>query len=359
VNKPDSNIIKLPNISASIPQLNDAIKELQDKGFKIPNYPDEPKTDEEKSIQEKYTKCLGSAVNPVLRQGNSDRRVAPSVKEYAKSHPHRLRDFDKNSGTHVAHMDGGDFYENEKSIVIEKDTNVRYEFVDEAGNISILKHKLPLLENEVLDGSIMSAKILREFIAKEIKDAKEKDVLFSVHLKATMMKISDPIIFGHFVSVYFKEIFDKYNSEFKELGINPNLGLGDIFSKIKQLPKEKHNEIRQAFEDTLNEKADLAMVDSDKGITNLHAPNLVIIDASMPPLIRDGGKMWAANGKMKDVKAIIPGRTYARFYQTVIEYIKENGAFDVATMGNVAIFYLSTMLKKEIFTEVVRQKILQ
>jgi len=336
VKKPEANVIKLPNISASVPQLIEAIKELQDKGFKVPDYPVEPKTEEEKKIKERYAKTLGSAVNPVLRQGNSDRRVAPSVKAYAQKHPHKLGPWSSDSKTHVAHMNGGDFYENEKTIVLDKDTDVRYEFVGDDGKTIVLKEKLPLLKDEVLDSTYMSAKSLRKFIQEQVEDAKQKNVLFSVHLKATMMKVSDPIIFGHFVSVYFKDVFEKFADTFQKLGVNPDLGLGDLYLKLKKLPDNERKEIEAAIEAVYDKNPDLAMVDSDKGITNLHAPNLIIIDASMPPMIRDSGKMWGADGKLHETKAIIPDRCYATFYQKTIDFCKQNGAFDPATMGNVS-----------------------
>ncbi len=347
VNKPEANIIKLPNISASVPQLKAAIEELRSKGYMVPEYPEEPKDDKEKEIKTRYAKCLGSAVNPVLRQGNSDRRVAPSVKNFAKKFPHKLRDWDKNSKTEVAHMDSGDFYENEKSITLDKNRSVRYELVTSDGQTIILKEKLDLLKDEVLDGTFMSAKKLSDFAQKEISDAKKKDVLFSVHLKATMMKVSDPIIFGHFVKSYFKNIFEKYATEFEEIGVNPDLGLGDLYKKLEKLPTEKRDEIKKAIEETYNEQPDLAMVDSDKGITNLHAPNLIIIDASMPPVIRDGGKMWGPDGKMHDTKAVIPDRTYAVIYKEVVNFHKENGAFDPRTMGNVSNVGLMAMKAEE------------
>ncbi len=336
VKKSEANVIKLPNISASVPQLCEAIKELQDKGFKVPDYPIEPKNEEEKKIKERYAKTLGSAANPVLRQGNSDRRVAPSVKAYAQKHPHKLGPWSSDSKTHVAHMTSGDFYENEKTIVLDKDTDVRYEFVGDDGKTIILKEKLSLLKDEVLDSTYMSVKLLRKFIQEQIEDAKQKNVLFSVHLKATMMKISDPIIFGHFVSVYFKDVFEKYADTFEKLGVNPDLGLGDLYLKLKKLPDNKRKEIEAAIEAVYDKNPDLAMVDSDNGITNLHAPNLVIIDASMPPMIRDSGKMWGADNKMHEVKAIIPDRCYSTFYQEAIDFCKQNGAFDPATMGNVS-----------------------
>ncbi len=336
VNKEEANIIKLPNISASVPQLKDAIKELQTKGYNIPDYPEEPQNEEEQKIKDRYAKCLGSAVNPVLRQGNSDRRVAPSVKEYAKKHPHKLKDWANDSKTHVATMDGGDFYGNEKSVVIENETTVKYELVGKDGRTKVLKENLKLLKDEVLDATFMSAKKLREFAEKQIEDAKKNNILFSVHLKATMMKVSDPIIFGHFVKAYFKDVFEKYGETFDKLGVNPNLGLGDLYKKLEKLPENERKEIEKAIEETYNNQPDLAMVDSDKGITNLHAPNLIIIDASMPPVIRDGGKMWGPDGQLHDTKAVIPDRSYSRFYQEIIDFCKVNGAFNPATMGNVS-----------------------
>ena len=336
VNKPEANVIKLPNISASIPQLKAAIKELQDKGFNIPDYPEQPQTEEEKEIHAKFAKVLGSAVNPVLRQGNSDRRVAPSVKEYAQKFPKKLGEWSSDSKSHVAWMSDGDFYGNEKAITIDKEQDIKIEYVSKDGDVTVLKEKLHLLEGEVFDGTFMSAKALREFIAKEIEDAKEKDVLFSVHLKATMMKVSDPVIFGHFVSVYFKDVFEKHAQTFEEIGVNPDLGLGDLYKKIKALPEEKQKEIEADIQATYEKQPKLAMVNSDKGITNLHASNDIIIDASMPVVIRDSGKMWGPDGKLQDTKAVIPDRCYSRWYQEAIDFCKTNGAFDPSTMGNVS-----------------------
>ena len=336
VKKPEANVIKLPNISASIPQLKAAIAELQEKGYKIPNYPEDPKTDEEKEINTRYAKCLGSAVNPVLREGNSDRRVAPSVKAYAQKNPKILGPWSSDSKSHVAHMTDGDFYGNEKSIVFEEADTVKYEFVDGEGNISVLKDNLSLLKGEVLDGTFMSAKALRSFIAQQIEEAKREGVLFSVHLKATMMKVSDPVIFGHFVSVFFKDVFEKHSVVFSELGINPNLGLGDLYKKISALPEDKRKEIESDIDAVYETAPALAMVNSDKGITNLHASNDIIIDASMPVVIRDSGKMWNAKGELQDTMAIIPDRCYSTFYQVAIDYCKANGAFDPSTMGNVS-----------------------
>lgn len=336
VNKPEANIIKLPNISASIPQLKAAIKELQEKGYNIPDYPEEPQTEEEKELHTKFAGLLGSAVNPVLRQGNSDRRVAPSVKEYAKKFPKRLGAWSSDSKSHVAWMNDGDFYGNEESVTLNKEQDVKIEFVDSNGDVSILKEKLHLLEGEVIDGTFMSVKSLRSFIEKEIEDAKEKDILFSVHLKATMMKVSDPVIFGHFVSVFFKDVFEKHQQAFEEIGVNPDLGLGDLYLKIKKLPEDKQKEIEADIQAVYAKRPKLAMVDSDKGITNLHASNDIIIDASMPVVIRDSGKMWGPDGQLQETKAVIPDRCYSRWYQEGIDFCKKNGAFDPTTMGNVS-----------------------
>ncbi len=336
VKKPEANIIKLPNISASIPQLKEAIAELQGKGYDLPDYPEEPKNAEEEEIKLRYARCLGSAVNPVLREGNADRRVAPSVKAYAQKHPKKLSEWSPDSKCHVAHMNSGDFYENERSLVMDKDDTVRYEFVDENGNITILKEELGLLKGEVLDGTFMSAAALRKYIQEQIDDAKANGTLFSVHLKATMMKVSDPIIFGNFVSVYFKDVFTKHAAVFEELGVNPDMGLGDLYKKIAGLDESKRKEIEADIQAVYDTNPPLAMVNSDKGITNLHAGNDIIIDASMPNVIRDGGKMWNAKGDLQDTKANIPDRCYATFYQEAIRFCKENGAFDPATMGNVS-----------------------
>lgn len=336
VNKAEANIIKLPNISASIPQLKDAISELQEKGYNLPDYPEKPKNAEDKEINARYASCLGSAVNPVLREGNSDRRVAPSVKAFAMKNPKRLGAWSSDSTTHVAHMSEGDFYGNEKTIVMDKDDTVKYEFVDAEGKVTVLKEGLSLLKDEILDGTFMSAASLRDFIQEQIDDANENGTLFSVHLKATMMKVSDPIIFGNFVSVYFKDVFEKYTTTFKELGIVPDMGLGDLYKKITTLDDAKRNEIEADIQAVYAKNPSLAMVDSDKGITNLHAGNDIIIDASMPNVIRDSGKMWNADGKLQDTKAIIPDRCYATFYQEGISYCKENGAFDPTTMGSVS-----------------------
>ncbi len=335
--EPDANIIKLPNISASVPQLKDAIKELKSKGYDVPDYPEEPKTEEEHKLVERYSKVLGSAVNPVLRQGNSDRRAANSVKKNAQKHPSRLmKPFSNQSKTHVAHMDANDFYGNEKSVVTEKGVGFAINLVDKDGKTIVLKDGLQSLDGETLDGTFMSTKALRAFYDEQIADAKKQDVLLSLHLKATMMKVSDPVLFGHAVDIYFKEVFDKYAEELKSIGFNPNLGLGDLYKKLEKLPADKRAEIEAAIQDTYKAKADLAMVDSDNGITNLHAPNKVIIDASMPVVVRDGGKMWNPEGKLQDTKAVIPDRCYATIYKTVIDDCKKNGQFDPATMGDVS-----------------------
>jgi len=336
VKKPEANVIKLPNISASIPQLKAAIAELQEKGYALPDYPEEPKTDEEKELNARYAKCLGSAVNPVLREGNSDRRVAPSVKRYAQKNPKKLGPWSADSKSHVAWMTDGDFYGNEKSVTVEKATTVNYEFVDKDGNVTVLKENMPLLDGEVLDGTFMSIKALRKFIAEQIEEAKKEGVLFSVHLKATMMKVSDPVIFGQFVEVFFKDVFEKHAETFEQLGVNPNLGLGDLYKKLANLDEAKRKEIEADIDAVYETAPAIAMVNSDKGITNLHASNDIIIDASMPVVIRDSGKMWNADGQLQDTKAIIPDRCYSRFYQEAISYCKEHGAFDPATMGNVS-----------------------
>jgi isocitrate dehydrogenase len=335
-NRPEANIIKLPNISASIPQLTAAIKELQEKGYKIPDYPVDPQNDQEKDIKARYARILGSAVNPVLREGNSDRRVADPVKEYARKHPHSMGTWSKDSRCHVAHMDADDFFGSEKSVIVAKAGNAKIVFIDKAGKETILREKIPLEAEEVIDGARMSVKALRSFLNREIADARARGVLFSVHLKATMMKISDPIMFGHVVSVFFHDVFAKYNDTFKSLGINPNNGLGELFEKIKSLPADQQAAIQKDIEETLKKQPELAMVNSDKGITNLHVPSDVIIDASMPAAIRAGGKMYGTDGRLYDMKAVIPDRSYARLYQATIDFCRENGAFDPKTMGSVA-----------------------
>ncbi|MBW3544142.1 MAG: NADP-dependent isocitrate dehydrogenase [Bacteroidetes bacterium] len=332
---PEANIIKLPNISASIPQLTAAIKELQAQGYNIPEYPADPQNDEEKEIKARYAKVLGSAVNPVLREGNSDRRVAAPVKEYAKKNPHKMGAWRADSKTHVAHMSGGDFYGSEKSVVIEQAGDVKIEFISADGSTKTLKEKTPLKAGEVIDAAVMSRKALRAFLEKEIAEAKAQGVLLSLHLKATMMKVSDPIMFGHAVTVYFRDVFEKHQAVLRELGVDPDNGLGDLYSKIKNLPQEQQAEIERDIQAVYQERPELAMVNSDKGITNLHVPSDIIIDASMPAAIRESGKMWGPDGQLHDTKAIIPDRSYAGIYQEVIKFHKENGAFDVTTMGTV------------------------
>ncbi|MBL0226693.1 MAG: NADP-dependent isocitrate dehydrogenase [Geobacteraceae bacterium] len=334
--KLEANIIKLPNVSASIPQLKAAIKELQEQGYKLPDYPEDPQTDAEKELHARYAKCLGSAVNPVLREGNSDRRSAKAVKEYAKKYPHKMGAWSPDSKTHVSHMTAGDFYHSEKSVTMEKAGNVKIEFVGKDGNVKVLKDKLALQAGEVLDGAFMSVKALRKFIAEQIEDAKAKGVLFSVHLKATMMKISDPIMFGHFVSVFYKDVFEKHAATLKELGVNPDLGMGDLYAKLQKLPEAKRAEIEADIQEVYKKQPPLAMVDSDKGITNLHASNDIIIDASMPVVIRDSGGMWGPDGKLHDVKCVIPDTSYSEWYQECIAFCQKNGQFDPTTMGSVS-----------------------
>ncbi len=333
---PNANIIKLPNISASIPQLKAAIKELQDQGFDIPGYPENDDSDDDKILKARFAKVLGSAVNPVLREGNSDRRVAAPVKQYAKDHPHRMGEWSADSKTHVASMDDGDFYASEQSVVMSDADDVTIQFTDTDGNTTVLKESTPLLAGEVIDASRMSTKALRAFYEKAIEDAKDKGVLLSLHLKATMMKVSDPIMFGHAVTVYYKDVFEKYTDVFEELGVDENNGLGDVYAKIASLPDDQKAAIEADIQATYESRPALAMVDSDNGITNLHVPSNVIVDASMPAAIRSSGMMWGPDGKLKDTKAMIPDRNYAGIYQATIEFCQQNGAFDVATMGNVA-----------------------
>ena len=333
---PEANIIKLPNISASVPQLKDAIRELQDKGYALPDYPENPQTEEDHSVKSRYAKVLGSAVNPVLREGNSDRRAANSVKRYAQQHPPRLKAWDPDSKTRVAHMEEGDFYGSEKSAVIGDTQGIRIEFVDPNGSITVLKEKVELTRGEVIDTSVMNVRKLRQFYSDQIEQCQKDQVLLSLHLKATMMKVSDPVLFGHAVSIYYSELFEKHSELFEELGINPNNGLGDVNAKIQNLPQEQQDQIKQDIEGIYQNRPELAMVDSDKGITNLHVPNNVIIDASMPVVIRDGGKMWGPDGTLQDTLALIPDRCYATMYQEVIEDCQKNGAYDPSTMGNVA-----------------------
>ena len=333
VKQDDANIIKLPNISASVPQLKAAIKELQDKGFAIPNYPEEIETDEDKKIAKLYSKAKGSAVNPVIREGNSDRRAPKAVKNYARKNPHKMGPWTSDSKTHVATMSEGDFFHNEKSLTVENPTNIRIEFVDAHGNKTILKENFPLLAGEIIDATVMSKKSLLTFLENEIEDAKKQGVLLSLHMKATMMKVSDPIIFGHAVRVFFKDVFAKHHDTFEEIGVNVNNGFGNLLNKIQELPEAKRKEIEADIEAAYKNRPDVAMVNSDKGITNLHVPSDVIIDASMPAMIRTSGQMWNKDGKQQDTKAIIPDSSYASIYTATIDFCKENGAFDPSTMG--------------------------
>ncbi len=333
---PEANIIKLPNISASIPQLQAAISELQDHGYAIPDYPAQASNDKEKDIQSRYAKVLGSAVNPVLREGNSDRRVAAAVKQYAKDNPHSMGEWSADSKSHVAHMADGDFYGSEQSVVMSGADTLSIILETQAGQSITLKDGLSVESGEVVDAAVMSKAALRDFYAAEIADAKDKGVLLSLHLKATMMKVSDPIMFGHAVEVYFKDVFEKYADTFKKLGVNTKNGLGDVYAKIADLPDDERAAIEADIEAVYAMNPDLAMVDSDKGITNLHVPSDVIIDASMPAAIRSSGKMWGNDGKLHDMKAMIPDRCYAGIYQETIQFCKENGAFDPTTMGSVA-----------------------
>ena len=337
VKKPEGNIIKLPCISASIPQLKAAIKELQEHGYKIPDYPEDPQNETEEKIKARFDKIKGSAVNPVLREGNSDRRVPGPVKSYAKKNPHPMGEWTKDSKSHVVHMNSGDLRSNEKSVTITEETagDSRIEFVDQNGNIKVLKEKLALIDGEIIDATVMSKRALRAFLEEQVEDAKKKNVLFSVHLKATMMKVSDPIIFGHVVSVFFKDVFEKHASVFTELGISPNNGLGDLYAKIKNLPDEKRAEIEADIQACYENGPKIAMVNSDKGITNLHVPSDTIIDASMPAAIRNSGRMWGPDGNLHDTKFVIPDSSYAGVYQEVIEFCKKNGAFNPTTMGTV------------------------
>jgi isocitrate dehydrogenase len=335
VKSPDANIIKLPNISASVPQLKEAIKELQESGFNIPNYPEDPESKTEKEIQTRYNKIKGSAVNPVLREGNSDRRAPKAVKQYARNNPHSMGAWSSDSKTHVSHMNGGDFRSNEKSITMSKESSVDIEFVDTNGNSTVLKKNLTLLEGEIIDTTILSKKALVSFFQEQFKDAKEQNVLLSLHMKATMMKVSDPIIFGHAVKVFFAPVFEKHGELLEELGVDVNNGFGDLINKIKELPSDKKLEIESTIKTCFENGPDLAMVDSDKGITNLHVPSDVIIDASMPAMIRTSGMMWNTEGKTQDTKAVIPDNSYAELYQVTIDFCKKNGAFDPTTMGTV------------------------
>ncbi len=333
--QPDTNIVKLPNISASIPQLKDAIKELQAKGFGIPDYPNNPTNAEEEDVKARYDKIKGSAVNPVLREGNSDRRAPKAVKNYAKNNPHSMGEWTSDSKTHVATMSHGDFAHNEKSVTIADATSISIEHTDANGNTTVLKNSFPLLKGEIIDATVMSKKALVAFFEKEVADAREKGILFSLHMKGTMMKVSDPIIFGHAVKIYFKDVFEKHGATFDELGINVNSGLGNLLERIQELPEDKRKAIEADIEATYAKGPGIAMVNSDKGITNLHVPSDVIIDASMPAMIRTSGRMWNAKGELQDTKAVIPDSSYSGVYAATIDFCKKHGAFDPTTMGTV------------------------
>ena len=333
--RPEANIIKLPNISASIPQLKGAIKELQDKGYDVPDYPDSDATPADKDIRARYGRVLGSAVNPVLREGNSDRRAAGAVKQYARNNPHKMGAWSADSKSHVAYMPGGDFYGSEVATTIAAPTNARIELVGSDGAVTVLKAKTPLQAGEIVDASAMSRKALRAFFAEQIASAKKDGVLFSLHVKTTMMKISDPIIFGHAVSVYFADVFEKHAATLARIGVDPDNGVGDLLTRIETLPDAEKAAIKADIAATYAARPGLAMVNSDRGITNLHVPSDVIVDASMPAMIRESGRMWGADGKLHEVIAAIPDRSYARLYQTVIEDCKAHGAFDPRTMGSV------------------------
>ena len=333
--KPEANIIKLPNVSASVPQLNAAIKELQGKGYNLPDYPENPQTEEEKEIQARYSKVLGSAVNPVLREGNSDRRAPLSVKNFTRKNPHKLGAWLADSKAEVVFMSGGDFYGNEKSVVMDSAGELKIELVAKDGAVEVLKDKLKVSAGEIVDGTFMSQKALRAFYAEQIERAKKEGLLLSLHLKATMMKVSDPVLFGHAVSVFFADVFAKHAETFKQLGFNPNMGLGDLYAKLKSLPEAKQAEIEADIQAEYAKRPALAMVDSDKGITNLHVSSDVIVDASMPNVIRDSGKMWNKDGKLQETLALVPDRCYSQMYQAMIEDCKKNGAYDPATMGSV------------------------
>jgi isocitrate dehydrogenase len=332
---PEANIIKLPNISASIPQLKAAIKELQEHGYKIPDYPEAPNDDAGKAVQARFAKVLGSAVNPVLREGNSDRRSPLSVKAFSRKHPHKLGAWSADSKAHVAHMTGGDFYGSERSVTIGKATDVRYELLAASGAVTVLKKTLSLQESEILDTSVMHVTALRAFYGEQIEDARKTGLLLSLHLKATMMKVSDPVMFGHAVTVFYQPVFEKHAATFKALGVNPANGLGDVYAKIQSLSADQKARIEADIQAVYATRPALAMVDSDKGITNLHAPNDIIVDASMPVVVRDAGRMWGPDGKLHDTKAMIPDRCYATIYQTIIEDCQAHGALDPATMGSV------------------------
>ena len=333
---PAANIVKLPNISASIPQLTAAIRELREQGFDLPDYPEEPKNADEAAIRDRYSKVLGSAVNPVLREGNSDRRVAAAVKQYAKNNPHSMGAWSADSKTQVGSMTDGDFYSSEQSAVVEAAGNLRIEHVDGDGNVTVLREAVPVQANEVVDATRMDCEKLKAYYAEQIDRAKDEGVLLSLHLKATMMKVSDPILFGHAVRIYYKDVFEKYADDFEKLGVDANNGVGDVYDKIGSLGDERRAEIEADLQAVYATRPPLAMVDSDKGITNLHVPSNVIIDASMPAAIRSSGKMWGPDGELDDTRALIPDRSYAGIYQAIIDYCRQHGAFDVTTMGNVS-----------------------
>jgi isocitrate dehydrogenase len=332
---PEANIIKLPNISASLPQIQEAVKELRSQGYMLPDYPESPKDDKEKDIKTRYDKVKGSAVNPVLREGNSDRRAPLSVKAHTRKHPHKMGAWSPDSKTHVSHMKGGDFRSNEKSMTTTAATDVRIEFVGQDGKTTVLKPKVALQANEIFDATFMSKRALRQFLEEQIEDAKKQGVLFSIHMKATMMKISDPKIFGHAVTVYYKDVFEKHGETLKKLGVDPDNGIGDLYTKIKALPDDQRKAIEADVQAVYQKRPPMAMVNSDKGITNLHVPSDIIIDASMPPVIRDSGKMWGPDGKAQDAKCVIPDASYAPVYHEVVEFCKKHGAFDPKTMGSV------------------------
>ncbi len=332
---PDTNIIKLPNISASQGQLIACIRELQAKGYQIPDYPEDPKTDEDKAIRARYGKCIGSAVNPVLREGNSDRRAPAAVKNYARKNPHSMADWSQASRTHVSHMHHGDFYHGEKSMTLDKSRDVKMELITRNGKAVVLKPKVSLMAGEIIDSMFMSKKALLDFYEQEIEDAHKTGVMFSLHVKATMMKVSHPIVFGHCVKIFYRDAFEKHGKLFDELGVNVNNGMANLYDKIKTLPQSKQDEIKRDLHACHEHRPELAMVDSAKGITNFHSPNDVIVDASMPAMIRQGGKMWGADGRLKDVKAVMPESTFARIYQEIINFCKTNGNFDPVTMGTV------------------------
>ena len=333
---PEANIIKLPNISASIPQLKAAITELQSQGYDLPAYPDEPENDAERAIRDRYAKVLGSAVNPVLREGNSDRRVAGPVKQYAKNNPHSMGAWTSDSQSRVAHMEDGDFYSSEQSAVIQSEGDVRIELTDDAGNVSVLKESVPVLDGEVIDAAVMSGNALREFFARSTDAARDAGVLLSLHLKATMMKISDPIMFGHAVKMYYKDVFEKHATLFDQIGVDANNGIGDVYARVADLPADQKAEVEADLAAVYEHRPPLAMVNSDKGITNLHVPSDIIIDASMPAALRSSGKMWRPDGELADTHAMIADRCYAGIYQAVFDDCRANGAFDVPTMGNVS-----------------------